>query len=67
MRYVEKYYTASQTTNGITGHDTPIDIHSEYVRIIAFTEQQWLFEYALILHLYVYCVSCLIIYIYIYI
>jgi len=55
--------TDRQTTDGVTGHDTPSDTpsdahsdtHSEYGIIIVFTEQQWLFECALIFHLYVHC------------
>ena len=35
------------------------DTHSEYVIFIAFPRQQWLRERALLLHVYVHCLSCL--------
>ena len=31
------------------------DTHSEYIKLIAFPQQQWLRECALMLHLYVNC------------
>jgi hypothetical protein len=40
MGYVEKYYGARQTTNGVTGIDTLSDTHSLYDIIVAFPELQ---------------------------
>jgi hypothetical protein len=36
------------------------DTHPEYAILIAFPQQQWIRERALVLHLYVYCLSCLL-------
>ena len=35
-----------------------IDTHSEYVINITFPKQQWLYERASLLRLYVHCLSC---------
>jgi len=35
-----------------------IDTYSEYVILIAFPQQQWMHERALMLRLYVHCMSC---------
>jgi len=34
------------------------DTHSEYVKLIALPQQQWLLERASMLRLYVHCLSC---------
>jgi hypothetical protein len=65
---VKKYGTARQATDDniirrmrLTCWITKAtDTHSEYIILTAFPMQQWLRERALILHLYVHCLSCLI-------
>jgi hypothetical protein len=34
------------------------DIHSEYVILLAFSQQKWICKHASMLCLYVYCISC---------
>jgi hypothetical protein len=36
------------------------DTHSEYAILIAFPQQQWIRERASVLHLYIHCLSCLL-------
>ena len=63
---VEKYGTARQATVDSIIRRTRflccftkvIDPHSEYVIFIAFPWQQWLYERASMLKLYVHCLSC---------
>jgi hypothetical protein len=63
---VEKYVRAGQgTVEIIIRHMrfacwTPkaTDTHSEYVILIAFKRQKWLFEQGSFLRLYVHCLSC---------
>jgi len=64
---VEKYGTDGQATDdNITWHIhfacwiiKATDTHSEYVILIAFPQQQWLWQHVSMLCLHVHCQSCL--------
>ena len=64
---MEKYSTARQATgDSVIKHMCfacwiikATDTSSEYVILIAFPQQQWLRDYAPLLHSYVHCLSCL--------
>jgi hypothetical protein len=65
---VEQYGTARQATDDNTIRRMRFacwmikatDTHPEYAILIAFPQQQWIRERALVLRLYIYCLSCLL-------